>query len=81
MSNLKFPLAALARALLGVGLGLPAGFKLSAQSLLPVDVGTTVNGFQDAFSGRSLGVNWVVPCVPGQGCGTNETNLLQIEAN
>ena len=60
MSNLKFPWATLSRSLLGVGLGLLAGFRLSAQSLLPVDAGTTVNGFQDNFTGNALGANWVV---------------------
>jgi hypothetical protein len=31
-----------------------------AQTFLPTDVGTTVNGFQDDFSGASLNPNWVV---------------------
>jgi len=60
MSNLEFPLVTLARSLLSLGLGLLVGFKLSAQSLLPVDAGTTVNGFQDNFSDSALGANWVV---------------------
>jgi len=60
MSNFKFPWATLSRSLLGVGLGLLAAFRLSAQSLLPVDAGTTVNGFQDYFIGNALGANWVV---------------------
>ncbi len=36
------------------------GCKLFAQVLLPVDVGTTVNGFQDDFDGSALGPNWLV---------------------
>jgi hypothetical protein len=31
-----------------------------AQPLLPTDVGTTVNGFQDDFNGTTLDTNWVV---------------------
>jgi hypothetical protein len=81
MNKLKFPWVAISRSLLGVGLGLLAGLRLSAQSLLSVDAGTTINGFQDSFSGSTLGANWVVPCVPGLGCGTNETHLLQTETN
>jgi hypothetical protein len=46
--------------LLGLGLGLLAGFKLSAQSLLPADAGATVKGFQDNFSGSPLGANGVM---------------------
>ena len=60
MSNLQFRCVTLCRSLLGVGLGLLAGIRLSAQSLLPVDAGTTVNGFQDNFSGSALGANWVL---------------------
>jgi len=52
------------RTLLVVSIGLLPGFRLSAQSLLPADAGTTVNGFQDGFSGSALGTNWVV-------CGAN----------
>ena len=48
------------RTLLGVGLGLLPSVKLSAQSLLPADAGTMVNGFQDDFSGGRLETNWVV---------------------
>src|SRR5262249_54073575 len=33
--------------------------RLEAQ-LLPTDVGTTVNGFQDDFDGASLNTNWMV---------------------
>ncbi len=35
-------------------------FNLCAQPLLPADVGTTVNGFQDDFDGTALNPNWVV---------------------
>ncbi len=34
--------------------------NLTAQSLAPGDVGTTVSGFQDDFDGSTLGANWVV---------------------
>ena len=34
--------------------------NLCAQPLLPADVGTTVNGFQDDFDGAALNPNWVV---------------------
>ena len=40
------------RTLLVVSIGLLPGFRLSAQSLLPADAGTTVNGFQDNFTGK-----------------------------
>jgi hypothetical protein len=60
MISPKFALLALSRALLAVGIGLLLGLKLSAQSLLPLDAGTTVNGFQDDFSGSVLGPKWVV---------------------
>jgi len=33
---------------------------LSAQPFAPVDMGTTVNGFQDDFDGSVLGLNWMV---------------------
>ncbi|HVY68562.1 MAG TPA: lamin tail domain-containing protein, partial [Verrucomicrobiae bacterium] len=33
-------------------------FAAQAQSLVPVDVGTVVNGFQDDFTGASLGAQW-----------------------
>jgi hypothetical protein len=33
---------------------------LSAQPFVPVDMGTTVNGFQDDFDGSVLGLNWMV---------------------
>ena len=36
------------------------GLNLAAQSLLPLDAGTSVNGFQDDFSGSVLGPKWVV---------------------
>ena len=36
------------------------GLNAFSQPLLPVDVGTTVNGFQDDFDGSALGPNWVV---------------------
>src|ERR1700733_10854289 len=36
------------------------GFAALAQELVPSDVGTTVNGFQDDFDGSSLNTNWVV---------------------
>jgi hypothetical protein len=60
MNSVRLALMTFSRALLGVGIGLLAGFKLSAQSLLPADAGTTVNGFQDSFPGSTLGTNWVV---------------------
>lgn len=44
---------------LGIGLGWLSCLGVSAQSVLPLDVGTTVNGFQDNFSGSALGANWV----------------------
>src|SRR5438132_5526484 len=34
-------------------------FNLCAQPLLPADVGTTVNGFQDDFDETALSPNWV----------------------
>lgn len=43
-----------------VGMASCSGSKLSAQALAPVDVGTTVNGFQDDFDGSALGANWAV---------------------
>jgi CotH protein/lamin tail-like protein/Ig-like domain-containing protein/chitobiase/beta-hexosaminidase-like protein len=47
------------QALIGTGLVLFLNFNLSAQ-LVPVDVRTIVNGFQDDFDGTALGPNWVV---------------------
>ncbi len=38
--------------------------RLAAQPYVPTEVGTTVNGFQDDFSGTSLGSNWVVRGAP-----------------
>jgi hypothetical protein len=60
MKNLEFTLVILSRTLLSVGIGLLAGFKLSIQSLLPVEAGTTVNDFQDNFSGNALAADCVV---------------------
>jgi hypothetical protein len=34
--------------------------NLSAQPFVPVDVGITVNGYQDDFGGTALGPNWTV---------------------
>jgi hypothetical protein len=45
-------------ALLGAGAG-PFSVRVEAQ-FLPLDVGTTVNGFQDDFDGAALDANWVV---------------------
>src|SRR2546422_483245 len=45
-------------ALLGAGISLLPS-RVAAQ-LLPADVGTTVNGFQDDFDGAALNPNWVV---------------------
>src|SRR6267378_1150348 len=39
--------------------GMPI-LEVSAQNLLPADVGATVNGFQDDFDGTTLNPNWVV---------------------
>ena len=39
--------------------GMPI-LEVTAQNLLPADVGTTVNGFQDDFDGTALNPNWVV---------------------
>src|SRR5271165_1610733 len=64
MSSLKYASVIFLRTLLAISLGWHAGFEVLAQSLLPTDVGTTVNGFQDNFSGSALGANWVV-------CGVN----------
>jgi len=36
------------------------GNDLGAQPFVPVEVGTTVNGFQDDFNGATLGANWTV---------------------
>jgi hypothetical protein len=36
------------------------GFAALAQELVPTDVGTTVNGFQDDFDGTTFNPNWVV---------------------
>lgn len=36
------------------------GSAISAQPFLPLDVGTTVNGFQDDFEGSAVSTNWVV---------------------
>src|SRR6266853_1546186 len=58
MINLTFRI--LWQALAGVGMIALLTFNLSAQPLLPRDVGTTVNGFQDDFDGTTLGTNWVV---------------------
>ncbi|MGO8701106.1 MAG: hypothetical protein ACLQVY_25725 [Limisphaerales bacterium] len=43
-------------------LGMVSMFGLAAlaQELVPTDVGTTVNGFQDDFDGTTLNTNWVV---------------------
>jgi hypothetical protein len=46
--------------LIGFGTLSLLALRLSAQSFLPGDVGTTVNGFQDDFDGSTLGPNWVV---------------------
>ena len=45
---------------LSFGVAFFLSFHLPAQPLLPVDAGTTVNGFQDSFEGTGLGTNWVV---------------------
>ncbi len=37
-----------------------AGFNAFSQPQMPIDVGTTVNGFQDDFDGTTLNSNWVV---------------------
>ena len=58
MRNLSFRI--LAATLIGVGMVSDLGFNLSAQSLAPGDVGTTVSGFQDDFDGAALGANWAV---------------------
>jgi len=36
------------------------GFDAFSQPQVPIDVGTTVNGFQDDFEGTALNSNWVV---------------------
>jgi hypothetical protein len=46
--------------LIGFGTVSLLALQLSAQPFLPTDVGTTVNGFQDDFTGTALGPNWVV---------------------
>ena len=52
-SNLYFLLVALQGAAV-------CHFPFDAEAqLLPVDVGTTVSGFQDDFEGGSLNPNWV----------------------
>ena len=45
---------------IGAGIILLLSLNLPAQILVPVDVGTTVNGFQDDFDGVAPGPNWVV---------------------
>lgn len=49
-----------ATTLIGAGMVWVLGGNLAAQSLAPVDVGTTVSGFQDDFDGTALGANWAV---------------------
>ncbi len=49
-----------APSLLVAGLVLCSAAGLAAQPLLPTDVGTIVNGFQDDFNGTAAGSNWVV---------------------
>ena len=46
--------------LIGFGTVSLLALHLSAQPFLPTEVGTTVNGFQDDFTGTTLGPNWVV---------------------
>ena len=41
------------------GLSFTSTFHVTAQ-LLPTDVGTTVNGFQDDFDGATLNPSWTV---------------------
>ena len=60
MKRFASSLRILSRTWLAISLGLLLGRDLPAQTVLPVDVGTAVNGFQDNFSGSTLGTNWVV---------------------
>ena len=64
MKGLVLSMSLRSRILPSLGLGWLLCLNLCAQSVLPVDVGTTVNGFQDNFTGSGLGANWVV-------CGAN----------
>ena len=48
------------RGLLAIGLGGLPALRVCAQYVLPADAGSTVNGFQDNFSGVALNTNWVV---------------------
>jgi len=47
-------------ALFGAGLLLLPLFTASAQPLVPLDAGTTVNGYQDDFDGTALKPGWAV---------------------